>query len=145
MNANEKTRNGLNKNAAAEVRGWTRVSRKPRSTPAERARVCSETIHGGTPIGLQQSSISGGSADSGRAFRAALAPVLRACPPGSARSETRLPAGGGAELGGVGDEQRLVDRADAGGVDVDLDRTAGQRRRCSRASASFVPRPEPRL
>ena len=40
----------------------------------------------------------------------------------------RRPAGGGAELGGVGHEQGLVHRADAGRVDADLDRDAGQGR-----------------
>ena len=58
----------------------------------------------------------------------------------------RLPAGGGAELGGVGDEQGLVDGADPGRVDVDLDRdVAPGIARVSRASASRVPRPVPRL
>src|SRR5947209_7313124 len=38
-----------------------------------------------------------------------------------------LPAGGGAELRGVGDEQRLVDGADPRGVDVDVDRDLSPR------------------
>ena len=41
--------------------------------------------------------------------------------------ESGLPAGRGAELGGVGDEQGLIDGADPGGVDEDLDRPAGER------------------
>src|SRR5487761_2474559 len=84
---------------------------------------------GGSTVAIGRAlrlSIGSGSSLSYRLAGDLGAPVVEHIPQRLLDRVARGPAGGDAELAGVGDEQRLVDGADPRGVDVDLDGAIGE-------------------